>query len=199
MTAVHPDPLPAVLHLGCGGVKHPGALGVDRAAGPSVDLAWDLDRRPWPLPDDAFSRVYAFNVLEHLDDVVATMEEVHRISRPGAEVRILSPAPSGHHLWTDPTHRRAFLSRSFQYFTDEFASRHFSYSAARFEVLEVTYDPLGPWEADEGWIWRYRPPWWDRLLLRMVNAHKDLYERRFLYWYPVRNVYFRLRVTKGAG
>lgn len=193
-----PDPLPEILHLGCGRAKHRDALGVDTAESSKADLLWDLDRRPWPLPDDAFARVYAINVLEHLEDVVGTMEEIHRVARAGAEVRIMVPFPSGHHTWTDPTHKRAFMSRSFQYFTPAFADRHFAYSAARFEPLEVTYDRQGAWDADEGWLWAYHPKWYDRLFLALANRYKDLYERRFCYWYPVRNVYFRLRVVKGG-
>jgi SAM-dependent methyltransferase len=118
------------------------------------------------------------------------MEEVHRVCRPGAEVVILAPSASGHHLWTDPTHRRAFLSRSFQYFESRFADRHFAYTPARFDLLEATYEKY------EDWIWVYHPKWWDRLLLDWVNRHKDVYERRFLYWYQTRNLYFRLRAVK---
>lgn len=196
MTASLPEPLPEVLHLGCGRVKHPRALGVDATADSAADLVWDLDRRPWPLPADAFAKIYLVNVLEHLDDVVATMEEVHRVARPGARVVILAPFASSYHLWTDPTHKRAFMARSFQYFTPEFADRHFAYSPARFRELEVTFDRHLPWERDEAWIWQYRPKWWERPILRFINRHKMLYEQRFLYWYPVRNVYFRLEVVK---
>ncbi|MES1242678.1 MAG: methyltransferase domain-containing protein [Acidobacteriota bacterium] len=187
-------PFPDVLHLGCGRSKYPlaPAFGVDAVAGPAVDLVWDLDEHPWPLPDGVFGKVYLVNVLEHLADVVGTMEEIHRVCRPGAEVVILAPAASSHHLWTDVTHRRAFLSRSFQYFDSRFADERFSYTGARFEVLETTY------ERYEDWIWVFRPKWWERLLLGWVNRHLDLYERRFLYWYQTRNLYVRLRAVKGA-
>lgn len=189
-----PSPLPETLHLGCGRKKYPlgPALGVDAVPGPGVDVIWDLDRRPWPLPDGAFSKIYLVNVLEHLADVVATMEEVHRVCRPGAEVVVLAPCASSHHLWTDPTHRRSFLSRSFQYFSDRFADEQFSYTRARFDLLEVAYEKY------EDWIWAYRPKWYDRLLLGLANRHKDLFERRFLYWYQIRNIYFRLRAVKAA-
>lgn len=191
-----PEPLPEVLHLGCGRVKHPQALGVDSEADSAADLIWDLDRTPWPLPADAFTKIYLINVLEHLEDVVRIMEEVHRVGRDGAEVIILAPFASSHHLWTDPTHRRGFTSRSFQYFTEAFARRHFAYTAARFRQLEVTYDRHRPWGENEGWLWQYRPKWWERLILRTINRHKMRYEQRFMYWYQVRNVFYRLAVVK---
>jgi SAM-dependent methyltransferase len=184
-----PENLPAILHLGCGNNKYPGAFGVDRVNTPVVDLAWDLNRRPWPLPENAFSKVYMIDVLEHLDDVIATMDEVYRVCRPDAEVVIIAPFVSSHHLWTDPTHKRGFTSRSFKYFTDEFASAHFEYSKSRFRVVEAEYDKY------EDWIWLYRPKWFERQMLKFINQRKALYERRFMYWYPVQNIYFRLQVV----
>lgn len=181
---------PEVLHLGCGKKKVPGAFGVDLGEHTAADLRWDLDRRPWPLPDDAFTLVYMISVLEHVDDVVAVMEETHRVCRAGAEVRIFAPFASSHHLWTDPTHRRGFTSNSFKYFTDDFAAEAFEYSPARYAVEDVRYNHY------EDWMWVYRPGWLDRWLLRLANRHKALYEKRFMYWYPVQTIYFRLRVVK---
>ncbi len=191
-----PEPLPSILHLGCGRTKHPQALGVDATMDSAADVVWDLDRMPWPLPDNAFDRIYLVNVLEHLDDVIATMEEVHRVGRPGCLVTILVPYASSYHLWTDPTHKRGFMARSFQYFTEAFAAQHFAYSTARFRQLEVTLDRHEPWPPDEAWIWQYRPKWFDRLILRFINRHKMLYEQRFMYWYPVRNIFYRLAIEK---
>jgi SAM-dependent methyltransferase len=188
--------LPSVLHLGCGRVKHSRALGIDTTADSAADLVWDLDQTPWPLPDSAFDKVYLINVLEHLEDVVRTMEEVHRVGRPGAHVIILAPFASSHHLWTDPTHKRGFMSRSFQYFTEAFAETNFAYTTARFRQLEVIYDRHEPWGDDEKWLWQYRPKWWDRQILRWINHHKMRYEMRFMYWYQLRNIYSRLEVVK---
>jgi len=194
LSADLPEPLPEILHLGCGQAKYPAklgrALGVDAEAASAADLVWDLNRLPWPLPSHAFSKIYLVNVLEHLDDVIGIMEEVYRVGRQDAEVVILAPFASSHHLWTDPTHKRAFTARSFQYFTKAYAERTFHYSDARFEQLEVTY------ERYEDWMWVYRPRWYDRMFLALANRYKDRYERRFMYWYQVRNIYFRLRVLK---
>lgn len=178
-----PDPLPATLHLGCGRRKRPGALGVDIAPSAAADLRWDLDRVPWPLPGDAFETVVMIDVLEHVENVIAVMEEVYRVGRAGAAVEIQSPFAASHHLWTDPTHRRGFTSRSFKYFDPDFAAEHFEYTQARFRVREMQYR-----------MWS--PKWYDRLLLHLVHRYSFLYERRFMYWYPVENIFFRLEVVK---
>src|SRR5690606_13112739 len=73
----------------------------------------------WPLPSDQFTEVLAHDVIEHLDDVVATMEEIHRVSRDGAVVRITLPHFSSSNAFTDPTHRHYFGWYSFHYFTGE--------------------------------------------------------------------------------
>jgi len=181
---------PEVLHLGCGKKKYPGSFGVDFGHSTAADLTWDLDETPWPLPADTFHRVYMVSVLEHVENVVAVMEEVWRVCQDGAEVRIYSPHASSHHLWTDPTHRRGFTSGSFKYFTDDFSRQHFEYSRARLKVLEVEYNRY------EDWMWVYRPKWYDRALERLANRHKALYEKRFMYWYPVQTIFFRLEVVK---
>ncbi len=184
------SPSPSVLHLGCGQKKYPGAFGVDRTAGDAVDLQHDLDDRPWPLPPDQFAKAYLIDVLEHVDDAIGVLEEVHRVCRPGADVVVIGPSAGSHQLWGDPTHRRAFTSRSFACFEEGFGTRHFDYSDARFTIAETTY---GKWE---DWIYRVRLPWYDRLLQALANRYLGVYERRFLYWYPIPNLYTRLTVEK---
>lgn len=182
--------LPAVIHLGCGKRKYPGAYGVDQWDGPVVDLVHDLDEHPWPLPADCFEKAYLIDVLEHVDDVMGALEQVHRICHAGAEVVIIGPSSGSHHLWGDPTHRRAFTSRTFSSFEAGFGDRHFDYTDVRFRITEATY---GKWE---DWIYEPRVAWYDRLLRRLANRYIGIYERRFLYWYPIPNLYTVLTVEK---
>ncbi len=93
----------------------------------------DLDVTPWPFADNRFDQVYAFDVIEHLADVVAAMEELHRICRNGASIEISVPHFSSGNAFTDPTHRHFFSRFSFDYFdsSHEFAF----YSEARFRVV----------------------------------------------------------------
>lgn len=184
------DTAPTVLHLGCGQKKFPGALGIDRWNNPEVDLQHDLDSRPWPLASDQFDKAYLIDVLEHLADPIGALEEVHRVCRDGAEIVIIGPSASSHHLWADVTHRRAFTSGSFACFEEGYATRYFAYSDARFRIIEATY---GKWE---DWIYKARLRWYDRVLHRLANRYIGLYERRFLYWYPIANLYTRLSVEK---
>ena len=108
-----------VLQLGSGKKYDPVAVNVDVIATTNPDIVHNLDVRPWPLPDDHFLEVQAFDVIEHLDDVVASMEEIHRVCQDGAVVKITVPHYSCCNAFTDITHRHYFSVRSFDYFTGD--------------------------------------------------------------------------------
>jgi predicted SAM-dependent methyltransferase len=80
-----------ILDVGCGMNKQPGAVGVDRNPVSRADVLCDLNRTPYPFADNTFDRVLALHVIEHVDDVIGTMEEFHRLARPGGTVRIVTP------------------------------------------------------------------------------------------------------------
>lgn len=58
-----------------------------------VDVVHDLESGELPFEDDRFQRIRARHVLEHLteDKAVEIVEEIARVGRPGAEVRIVLP------------------------------------------------------------------------------------------------------------
>lgn len=152
------------LDVGCGNNKIPGAIGIDLVAGTQADIVHDLNITPWPVETSSFDFVRLWSVLEHLRDVVAVINEVHRVSRSGATVVIGLPHFSSINAYTDPTHVHLFSSSSFDYFLEgtELERQHGFYSTARFQLLErrVTLSPL-----------------WTRLrLTRVMNRILPVYE-----------------------
>lgn len=95
-----------IIDIGCGSSKLPGSFGVDLHPYAGVDKVLNLDETPWDLPSSAFRSIHATHVIEHVDDLVAFMREIHRIARPDAEVVIATPHFSSFNSWADPTHRR---------------------------------------------------------------------------------------------
>ena len=90
------------LNLGCGLKRIADALNVDIVSRVGPDIVCNLDRRPWPFLDSQFSEVFAYDVIEHCDDVIATMEEIHRVSTDNAIVHITVPHFSSSNTFTDP-------------------------------------------------------------------------------------------------
>lgn len=55
------------LDLGCGEHKNKGFIGIDYLPYPGVDIVWDLERFPWPLPDECAIVAVTSHLVEHLD------------------------------------------------------------------------------------------------------------------------------------
>jgi len=107
---------------------------LDLASLPGVDVVHDLTRFPWPFEDGSFDEIVAYDVLEHLPDVVRTMEELWRILKPGGVVEIRIPYWNSIHSINDPTHVRFFNENTLQFFDIDSPLQQTRpyYSAARF-------------------------------------------------------------------
>lgn len=82
-----------------------------------VDVAHDLNELPWPWEDNSFDKIAAIAVLEHLDiDLVASLNECHRLLRPGGHLVIKLPLWDADRSHDDPTHRWYFTLRALEQF-----------------------------------------------------------------------------------
>ncbi len=138
-------PRPKILELGCGRTKHPGAIGIDRIPLPGVDVVHDLDRRPYPFDDNTFDEIYATHIIEHLDSVLAVMEEIYRIARPDARVVIITPHHSDAISWQDPTHKWHLNSYSFNYFDPAYHTNY--YTTSRFRIKSKHVELASIWKS----------------------------------------------------
>ena len=123
------------LDIGCGRHKFPGSVGLDAVPLDTVDVVHDLNVYPYPFEADTFDRIRAIHVIEHLQSIVKTMEELHRIAKPGAIVTIVTPHYTDSSSWQDPTHIWHLNTRSFNYFQEDFKTNW--YSTARFRVARA--------------------------------------------------------------
>ncbi len=165
------------LDVGCGQNKQPGAVGIDIAPLPGVDVVHDLNVYPYPLPDDNFDRVYCFSVLEHVDDVMRTMAELHRLMKDGAELHISLPHYSHPKTYGDPTHRHFFSFRVVEYLS---GAVYPYYGGARFRTQQAMLGQPG----------RSTP------LRRWMNSNPYLTERVLAHIRPVESMYFVLEAIK---
>jgi SAM-dependent methyltransferase len=133
-----------VLDVGCGINKRAGAIGIDRNAASRADVLCDLNSTPYPFRENSFDRVLAIHVIEHVEDVIASMEEFHRLVRPGGTVRIETPHYTDFSSFCDPTHRSHLNSFSFRYFGPDHGGFGY-YSKARFREVSVRVKLLAFW------------------------------------------------------
>ncbi len=100
------------LDVGCGRRKLPGSIGIDADRGSLADVFHDLESYPWPFEDNSFDLILLSHVLEHLSDTGKTMQELHRIAKPGGRIVIQVPYFRSPDAFTDPTHRHFFTMGS---------------------------------------------------------------------------------------
>jgi predicted SAM-dependent methyltransferase len=182
------------LDIGCGKEKTSGAIGIDHLPLPGVDIVHDLNRVPWPLPNNSFDHFVCKHSLSHLADLVQTVEEIYRLAKPGAIVEILAPHYASDNFNTDPTHKFHMGYRTFNYFCDNVPFKYHYYSKSRFELLE-RYMSFRACQTDFGRKRLANPFRWLGIE-QLVNRVPRIYERFFVYWLPVSELYFKLRVIK---
>ena len=85
---------------------------LDMDAATKPDIQWNLNVKPWAVPDNSFDQIHAYEVLEHLgrqgdwrgffDDFA----EIYRILKPGGYLVFSCPLPESVWAWGDPGHTR---------------------------------------------------------------------------------------------
>lgn len=108
-----------ILDVGCGANKHPGAIGLDNNPRTAADVIHDLGAIPYPFADDEFDEIVSNHVAEHVPDVMAFVSELHRITKHGGRIKLLTPHYTNPDWASDPTHRNHFNSYTFNVFMPE--------------------------------------------------------------------------------
>ncbi len=102
------------LNLGCSDAHLPGYINVDICE--PADQVVDL-RGTWPWDDSSVDEIVAHDIIEHLPNKIFTMNELWRVLKPGAVVKIKVPTTDGTGAWQDPTHVSYWNRPSFWYYT----------------------------------------------------------------------------------
>ena len=169
-----------VLNLGCGRKHVTGAVNVDVRAETNPDILHDLNLLPWPFPDEHFKEVLAYDVIEHLDDTIRAMEEIHRVCRNEAVVRITLPHFSCANAYTDPTHCHYFGRFSFDYVSGKGDFAFYSNAKFRCRSSRIIFYPT----------------FLNKVVWRFANRYPATYERRWAWIFPAWFLYFELEVLK---
>ncbi|MBM3302016.1 MAG: class I SAM-dependent methyltransferase [Deltaproteobacteria bacterium] len=116
--------MPKLLNLGCGEDIRKSVNGYewinhDLHPREGVDKAWNLEETPLPWPDNFFDLVNASHVLEHIQNLIPLMKELHRILVPSGILTVYVPHFSCRAAIADPTHVRQFTPETFYHFVHD--------------------------------------------------------------------------------
>ena len=109
------------LDLGGGtkNTKAPGHINIDLCEG--ADIHWDLNKGlpPEIMNGEKVEGIRCHQVLEHLTDVIQLMNDCYEVLKPGTLMEISVPLAGSDPFWQDPTHKRGWIRRTFDYFCDD--------------------------------------------------------------------------------
>lgn len=168
------------LNLGSGHAYDEAWTNLDITSDTNPDVVHDLNVLPWPFEDDRFVEVRAIDVIEHLDDALATLIELHRVCRNGARVMIVVPHFSSANAYTDPTHRRALGYFSLDVVTGEHTHDYYTRVRYRIRRREIVFTK--------------RPI--NRLVRRYAARRPARYEERWAWILPAWFIVFEVEVVK---
>jgi len=159
---------PVILNLGCGSRKRQEEIGVDRYPGSQADILADFSLS-LPFADNSVAVVIADHVLEHVPDLVALIEEVHRVLISGGRFSVEVPYFAHPDSFRDPTHCRFFTWGSLDYFVaglkpSEYTSISFDYRSRKLLF------PPGLWGLVGRFLFRLSPRRYEKYHARRFPA-----------------------------
>jgi SAM-dependent methyltransferase len=169
----------AILDVGCGSAKTPGAVGLDISPNTEADIVHDLDAFPYPIEDSSFDQILLQDVIEHVREPIRVFEELHRIARPGARIQLRTPHFSSVLAYGDPTHRHYFSTIAIRSLAEP---RFAHYTDVRFRVIHVSLDMWLPFRATG--------------LGRLANRFPDTYEKYLAFRFTTMNMRAEFEVLK---
>lgn len=176
------------LDIGCGGSKREGFIGVDILKLDGVDIVHNLTSFPYPFEDNSVDEIWMDQVLEHLQNPMRVIEELHRICKHDAKITIGVPYFRSFYAVIDPTHVNFFGIWWFNYFDPTHAfCKKYQYSSARFMIKKIEFD-----REFKGMKMRF----WKKWLINYAEKKPASYEARLSHLFPLNSLTFHLTAVK---
>lgn len=103
------------LNLGSGNKKFKKFTNVDIDPNTNPDIVADISKEI-PVENNSVDEIITQHTLEHVDDLITTLNEIWRVCKNGAKITIEVPHRDSPMAWADPTHKRVFNEETFNYF-----------------------------------------------------------------------------------
>jgi SAM-dependent methyltransferase len=148
------------LNLGCGDNVKPSTeevvwTNLDRTTREGVDAVGDLENGLPMFEDNHFDFVLASHVLEHVQNFLPLMREIHRILKPGGTLVAKVPEFPCRAAVADPTHVRFFVPETFTHFVKHCMGFDTGGLAGLFELLWLESTAHDRPQIDRGKIGQY--------------------------------------------
>ena len=175
-----------ILNLGCGrdirkSTNNIKWVNIDIADLPEVNVKHNLIKFPYPFSDNYFDEILSLGTLELINaDFIKIMEELYRICKNGAIIRIRSPVFPNMCSAQDPLTKKFMTWNTFEYFNPETGYDY--YSKARFKTLKREYI----YSLNQKLKW----------LSFIPNLFPQFYTRFLFNLFPSNNIYYELIVVK---
>ena len=185
------------IDLGSGPNPKKGCYSIDHLQLDGIDIVADLNKPFDLLPDNSAEYVFSSHALEHVEQFLPLIAELHRITIAGGMIEIVVPHFSNPFFYSDPTHVRFFGLYTMNYFVptemQKMARRVPTfYSDIRFELESIK-------------LYFYRTNLFDRICVPFLRAFvnfspatQEFYERRLSWIFPAAEIRYKLRPIKQA-
>ena len=134
------------LDLGGGHSPNPGFVNMDMFPYKGVDIVHDLEKFPWPLPDECVLVATASHLLEHINPhkgvFINFMNELWRVMKPGGQFAFVVPHAMSAGYAQDPTHCNMINESTMHYFDPDPEKR-----TSIGNKLYLFYEPK-PWKIE---------------------------------------------------
>lgn len=173
------------LNLWCWFDIKPGYVNVDWVPWDWVDYVFDFEKTPYPFEDNQFDEIYCSMVMEHIHNLPAMMDEIIRISKDGALIKIIVPYQSSPNLWWDITHLRWFNLNSFSwYHPNSIVTKNWKFSVIKQKIFFLSYK------------WFFQSSLISIIPDFLINLFPKVYERFFSYIVPSSSIHYLLKIKK---
>jgi SAM-dependent methyltransferase len=172
------------IQLGCENDYKQGYINIDKSPSVNPDVVWDLEKQPLPFADNSVDEVLANAIVEHINNFVPLMHELHRICKPGAKIHIMTSFYSAWGQYNDPTHVRFFGVHTFDYFKKGIYSHEVGCDKDMFDCKVRLVYAYG------------RAKILNAIMNPIININIDFYSRFLAFILPVSGIEYDLVVIK---
>lgn len=172
------------LHLGCGNDYREGYVNCDISKEVKTDKVINLEEK-LPFENDSIDEIIANHVLEHVQNFIPLMHELHRICKNGVKIKIKVPFYASWGQFNDPTHVRFFTPLTFDYFQKGNYSHEVESNKDMFEIKKIKINYGIGTSSKLNW-----------LMNPIVNFNHKFYCRFLAFIIPSSEIVFELKIRK---